>query len=735
MVPRSERGDGPDHALTGVRINWIRAAIVVAALMLVLLALALVAFRTARDGVLPRTVVTTPTGDVVEVGGLNREELTTVVQDVAAAGDGRRITLAHGSRQTQASAGELGLGIDIDASVDRLMSYGRQANPVRALTDHVRATVAERRTPLVGGVDEDSWYQVVARTARDLELAAPLGAVAVDADGQVRIDLPPPSEVVDADALRDSTVRAWLTGSAETDPVDVQTTTLEPTLTDDTRGLLEADAERAISAPVTLTTRRRDWTLDTEVLTDLLAVRLGNDDGEDGASVVIDPERLGETLPFDPIALTTAPTDATFDVTGGTPQITPSRTGFVFDIDVAAAQLTELATTVGPRTAELAGQEIEPDLPTEVLAGQGVEREVATFSTDHACCEGRVRNIQRMADLVDGVVVRPGSQFSLNEVAGPRTTANGFVDGGAIESGEFVDQIGGGVSQFTTTLFNAVFFGGYEIEEFQPHSYYIPRYPLGREATLNFDPPIDFRFRNDSPHGILISTSYTDTSITVTLYSTIFAAVESTTSDRYGIQEPEEERRSTTDLPAGEQRVEQSGRDGFSVDFTREITYVDGRRDEQTFTTNYRAQPRIVLVGVGAVDAGGADTAPTTAGPTEAGPIDSDEPSASQPEAPEPVIAEPVTAEPVPPEPVPPEPITPEPVTSEPEAPASQPDDEPDPLPEPGPVDVTPEPIPDQPPEPPPDSNLPAPAEAPLPIDPSGSSRSGSPDRPAARRR
>ena len=146
---------------------------------------------------------------------------------------------------------------------------------------------------------------------------------------------------------------------------------------------------------------------------------------------------------------------------------------------------------------------------------------------------------------------------------------------------------------------DTIYFGGYDIVEFKPHSYYISRYPLGREATLNYDPPVDLKFTNDSPHAIWIDTGYTDTSITVSFWSTEYAEVTSTTGDRYGLREPREEREESDELPAGEERVVQSGRDGFSVDFTRTIAYVDGRTATETYTTVYLAEPRIVMVGTG----------------------------------------------------------------------------------------------------------------------------------------
>jgi vancomycin resistance protein YoaR len=97
-----------------------------------------------------------------------------------------------------------------------------------------------------------------------------------------------------------------------------------------------------------------------------------------------------------------------------------------------------------------------------------VKEVIGTFTSRHPCCAPRVTNIHRIADLVDGHVVLPGERFDLNEITGPRDRARGFVDAPQILEGEFVDRIGGGISQFVTTMFNAVFFSGLKDVEHSP---------------------------------------------------------------------------------------------------------------------------------------------------------------------------------------------------------------------------------------------------------------------------
>ena len=152
---------------------------------------------------------------------------------------------------------------------------------------------------------------------------------------------------------------------------------------------------------------------------------------------------------------------------------------------------------------------LQGDLPVE---------RIARFSTFFDCCQPRVTNIRLMASEVNGTVVMPGETFSIDELIGPRISAKGYVPAPYLINGEGACcAVGGGVSQFGTTIHNAVFWGGLDVVKHQPHSGWISRYPLGIEATLVYS-SIDFRFRNDTVTPITIKTYSTPTSVTVELW-------------------------------------------------------------------------------------------------------------------------------------------------------------------------------------------------------------------------
>lgn len=614
----------------------------------------LVGLQSARPGVLPGLRV-----GGIEVGGMDEAALTTGIQALADQRLGRPLDATRDDQVVSSTAGDLGYVLDVPATVAAVMHRGRQGNPVAALGDQLVAILGTTRVAPVERFDDSAFQDWVDRIGAALGLQAIEGNIRIEGT-EVEVVVPEAGETIDVDVLR-ATALAVLDDRRST-AIEVPTRITTPAASPDGLAAMEAQARQAISAPVSLTRDAVTLTFPAVLIGQLLEVHAAPVSGRAGDAdlvLAVDAGGVGASITAAQFAaLQRDPRDARFQVGDGAVAVVPSADGFAFDARRTAAQLLSVATGPGPRTALLEGRTERPDFTSEEAESLGITQEVASFTTEHPCCQGRVTNIQRMADMVRGVVVPPGARFSLNDLAGPRTAANGFVDGGAISGGEFVEEVGGGVSQFTTTLFNAVFLAGYQIDEFKPHSYYIDRYPVGREATLNYDPPIDLAFTNDSPDAIYVHTAYTDTSITVALYASPWARVETATGERYGFREPEEQREPTDELPLDEERVVQSGRQGFSVDFSRTMTYIDGRSATEDYTTNYLPEPRIIEVGTRGEEPEESPNAPSEpdvpeepdGAPEELDPAEQPEPD---PPEPDPAPAPQPEPPPPPPEPAP----------------------------------------------------------------------------------
>jgi hypothetical protein len=196
---------------------------------------------------------------------------------------------------------------------------------------------------------------------------------------------------------------------------------------------------------------------------------------------------------------------------------------------------------------------------------------VSEFTTYHPSGQARNVNINLIADMTDGAVVAPGATFSLNARVGQRTEAKGFVRAGAIIGGvvyccDSPTNIGGGTSQFATTLYNAIFFGAYDDVYHRPHSLYFSRYPVVREATLGWTGP-DVKFRNDTAFPVTIRTKHTSTSITVQMWG-------------------DNEGRSVSTYTNANVSSQNGGR-GTTY---RTITYANGSTSTESWTHTYRAK-------------------------------------------------------------------------------------------------------------------------------------------------
>jgi vancomycin resistance protein YoaR len=277
-------------------------------------------------------------------------------------------------------------------------------------------------------------------------------------------------------------------------------------------------------------------------------------------------------------------------------RVEPGHAGLVLD-DVALPNAICAAAQDPTKKASLPLLPgAEPVLSTDAAEHLGIIGLMGSYTTRHACCQPRVQNIHHIADLLDGTLVKPGDTFSVNQVVGQRSVKNGFRPAPSIEDGEMVDTVGGGVSQFATTLFNALFYGGYDILERQPHTYWFTRYPMGYDATLSYPHP-DIVFKNDTAAGALIKASYTDTTITVKIYGDNGGRrVRAEVSPRQSIVPPPVEYIPNRHLDADEEKAREGGMIGWSVIVKRTLTFPDGKIKEERRKVTYKPRARRVEV-------------------------------------------------------------------------------------------------------------------------------------------
>ena len=495
------------------RRGWLWPGIVIAVAVVGGLTVAWLVDDVARGPSIPRNVEVSG----VEIGGLDPEEaaeaLEPIRRDVAAT----VIELRFQDRTVILTAEELGIAFDTERTLSEAEDRPpRVVRPAAWLLDVFATTEVEPafttdleqlegavipytdpETPRMDLVD-GAWEPVTATEVPvpDMELLAQLLEKAVKgaAGGTVTIDVP-------------------ISGMVPADPTAVElATTLAAQANEITAGgavlQLEGAEETFHIGELAL---RGFIVLEGE----LHETRLGLGD------------RLAETLSslFVGIGAKGSPATTALDETGAV-VISGGEPGFKCCNETAVeavlwglAQNREVVSVPATPAPHPKGREWAEAL--------GITEVVGEFTTNFRAGQDRVINIARISELTRGAIIEPGQSFSVNGFVGPRTESKGFVYAGMISNGLFVDSVGGGISQYATTLFNAAFFAGLDFLDYQSHTIYLSRYPYGREATVSYPAP-DLVIENNTPYGVMLWPTTTDTSITVKLYSTPWVVSEQT---------------------------------------------------------------------------------------------------------------------------------------------------------------------------------------------------------------
>ncbi len=475
------------------------------------------------------------------------------------------VLVAVGSDSRELAASELGLSVDYAASVAE--AGGERTWDPQRLWDYY--TGGEDLDPVVT-FDESTLNRVLDDLDQAYGSQPKNGAISFST-GRAVVTEPKVGQSLDRDGAAEALRAAWLVDEDEQASIALGLDDIAPDIdADDVREAMDTFANPALASPVTLVfggspvqLLPRDYAP---------ALRLKAVDGE-----LVPALKKKQITALVDAGISTegdAPIDASVALVNGKPKVIPAKPGVSYDPDAVTDAFLELVRQPeGARQIDVAANVAEPEFTTADAKALKIKKPVSTFTTYYPPAEYRDINIGRAAELITGTVLKPGETFSLNDTVGERTEENGFTTGFVIQNGIFKEDLGGGVSQMATTTFNASFFAGLEDVEHKPHSVYIDRYPVGREATVAWG-AVDLRFTNNTPYGVLIDATVTPSAgrsqgtVTVTMWSTKYWDITSTTGERYNFTSP------GTQTMSGADCVPNTGYGGFDIDVQRFIRKV-----------------------------------------------------------------------------------------------------------------------------------------------------------------
>ncbi len=542
---------------TGPRAGTV-AGIAGGALVLLLAGGYGVAYALAGNTLAPKTTVAG-----IEVGGLDPAAAQTKLAAELGARAAAPLTITAGDASVELSPEALGLSVDYEASI-RAAGGAKSFDP-RVIWDNL---TGGRAHEAVVKLDPAAAEAALAGLGEQVHTDPEDASLAI-VDGKPKLtEAKPGAELVGPDTAV-AAQRAYL-HATQVDAVvtakDAEITTAEA------QQALSQIAEPALASPITIAAGEKKFEIAPATMASVLSFVA------DGGALTpkIDGKKLADASAkkFTELGMQAAK-DASFTFTDGKPAVVPSVDGVGVSQENLVKAVESTMTKASGREASVEVGPVKASFTTEDADKLGVKEITGEFTTAFPATAYRVNNIGKSASLVNGVLVKPGETFSMNKVLGERTLANGWQAGGAIDGGKVVQRMGGGISQTTTTTFNAIFFAGLEDVYHKPHSLYFSRYPLGREATLDYV-SVDMKFKNNTDYGVVMQ-AFTNNpkvggqgTVTVRVWSTKVYDVKASDPVKSNIKSPGPAIQSDAAVCSP-----QSAMSGFRVDYNR-LFYKDG---------------------------------------------------------------------------------------------------------------------------------------------------------------
>jgi len=452
----------------------------------------------------------------VAVGGLSRSEAIQKLSVELGPRATEPLNLTVGEKEAQLKPVDAGLAVDYAQSVDAA-GGGKSLNPLRIL----RTLTGGSAIDAVIVVDQPRLNAAVG------ELAKIFNQEPVDATLRYDGTKIKQKQAQEGAVLQQDPAAATITSSflKVTGPIALPAEISQPAVTNDEADQVVATfAKPAISDPIKV---KVNGAKSFEITPRMLAGSISFVQRDGTLVPVLDEKKLRRNArPALKKVELVEPKNATVRLVNGKPKVIPAVNGTTITADnLKKAVEPVLIKPAGERKVRVQLTGDKASFSTAEAKKLRIKRVTGQFTTYFPYLPYRNINIGRAAALINGTLLKPGEIFSLNQVVGERTAANGFTEGYIIKDGRFRKELGGGVSQSATTTFNAMFFAGLKDIEHKPHGLFIDRYPAGREATVAW-PSLDLKFQNDTKYGVLVQayivkgTPSHRGSITVRMWST-----------------------------------------------------------------------------------------------------------------------------------------------------------------------------------------------------------------------
>ena len=565
-------------------------------LLSLLFATGVLAFQMAiQDRIVPGVRVAD-----LDIGGLTRAEAIEALANQYDDVEQISYTFRDGDRSWTATAAELGLSFPADELVERAFAIGHGEDGRRSLREQADAWLSGAQLQLTLTFDEADARSFLLRLASEIDRERQDASLRMDG---VTVSNSPgvTGRKLDIEATMKALSEAILSrdGTREI-PLFIHESPPREWNLHEAAVLIET----ALSTPLHLVGTDRNgallapWIITQDQIRSALEVTLRAAGEGMYYEVDLDLSALARYLGSLSPSLSKPAIDGLFDfdpASGNLNALSASSQGRRLDVEETIKRLETAVFDPVNRRVAMVFEPLTPRFHEGLTAGElGITELVAEATTYYwGSWQNRRTNIAIGTGALNGIIIAPGEEFSFNYYLGDITPSAGYLEGSVILGGATVTGIGGGICQVSTTMFRAAFSGGYAITERNSHGYRVGYYEYagagpGLDAAI-WQPEVDLRFQNNTPHHLLIESSFlpAQDALQFRFYSTRhWSTVIESPIIRDNVGAPESKFVEASDLALGQIRQIDYSADGADVWVYRNIYDTEGSliKRDQAFT-------------------------------------------------------------------------------------------------------------------------------------------------------
>lgn len=566
----------------------------------------------------------------INIGGMQRKELEKFLKDMndKLAGDGFRFTLKNESSErkftlfplivSESNAREL-MHIDEKKEADRLVNLGKKGTFVTRLFTYARTSWTKPEVPLESiFIDEKGVNEALSQEVESEVIPAVDADIIVDSRNPVHVTIIPAQVGVgyDFSPVKSQLFSAW--SKLQVPEINLHSEKKNPLITEKEISVLTKNIDSIFAAgSIVLTTtqdgEQKQWEIKDDTLQRWIGMRKFNGDQ---VGLGVKEAEVAKYLEYNVEPdINVDAEDARFTISedGQVQEFEGSKFGTKINQEKTIAMVNDfvhersMQNPAPTSTVELVVETVEPEIKTGQVNDLGIKQILGVgVSNFKGSPTNRIHNITLAVKKLNGILVKPGEEFSAIARTQPYTIEAGYLPEKVIKGDKITPEIGGGLCQVGTTLFRMAMNSGMDITERRNHSLVVSYYndpsngQPGTDATI-YDPSPDFKFKNDTENYVLIQTSINPTKgdLKFTLWGTSdgrTASYSKPVVSRWIPTGPTKTIESSS-LKAGAKEC-QHAFPGADTSFVYTRVLSDGTEQKKVFESHYRPLPEICLVGV-----------------------------------------------------------------------------------------------------------------------------------------